>query len=62
MAELQASKVIERLKSASVIKSSSDHRQELLQITADEVRAAGQPYTSVYLYMLKGDEVVLEAF
>ncbi|CAM6093697.1 unnamed protein product [Calypogeia fissa] len=63
MAVLQASKVIECLKAASVLKdSAADRRQVLLQTTADEVRAAGQPYTSVYLYMLKGDEPVLEAF
>ncbi|CAM6122639.1 unnamed protein product [Calypogeia fissa] len=63
MAVLQASKVIERLKAVSALKdSAADRRQELLQTTADEVRAAGQPYTSVYLYMLNGDELVLEAF
>ncbi|CAM6119890.1 unnamed protein product [Calypogeia fissa] len=63
MAVLQASKVIERLKAASALKdSAADRRQVLLQTTADEVRAAGQPYTSVYLYMLNGDELVLEAF
>ena len=30
-------------------------RQELLQLAADRIRAAGPPYTSVYLYMLHGD-------
>ncbi|CAM6092066.1 unnamed protein product [Calypogeia fissa] len=63
MAVLQASEVIERLKAASALKdSAADRRQVLLQTTADEVRAAGKPYTSVYLYMLNGDELVLEAF
>jgi GAF domain-containing protein len=37
-------------------------RQELLRIAAEKIRAAGAPYTSVYLYMLHGDELVLEAF
>jgi len=37
-------------------------RQALLQLAADRIRAAGAPYTSVYLYMLQGDELVLEAF
>lgn len=37
-------------------------RQELLQLAADRIRAAGPPYTSVYLYMLHGDELLLEAW
>ena len=37
-------------------------RQGLLQLAADRIRAAGPPYTSVYLYMLHGSELVLEAF
>ena len=37
-------------------------RQELLQYAADRIQAAGPPYTSVYLYMVQGDELVLEAF
>ncbi len=37
-------------------------RQALLQLAADRIRAAGAPYTSVYLYMLHGDELRLEAF
>lgn len=36
-------------------------RQALLRFAADRIRAAGPPYTSVYLYMLHGDELVLEA-
>lgn len=36
-------------------------RQELLQYAADRIQAAGPPFTSVYLYMLQGDELVLEA-
>jgi len=37
-------------------------RAELLQLAADRMRSAGPPYTSVYLYMLHGEELVLEAF
>jgi L-methionine (R)-S-oxide reductase len=37
-------------------------RQALLQLAADRIQAAGSPYTSVYLYMLHGDELRLEAF
>lgn len=37
-------------------------RQPLLQLAAERLRAAGPPYTSVYLYMLHGDELVLEAW
>lgn len=37
-------------------------RQGLLRTAAEKIRAAGPPYTSVYLYMLHGDELVLEAF
>lgn len=37
-------------------------REELLRITAEKIRAAGPPYTSVYLYMLHGNELVLEAY
>jgi len=34
----------------------------LLQLAADRIKEAGAPYTSVYLYMLHGEELVLEAF
>ncbi|MBA3343886.1 MAG: GAF domain-containing protein [Gemmatimonadales bacterium] len=37
-------------------------REELLRLAAEKIRAAGPPYTSVYLYMLHGDELRLEAF
>jgi GAF domain-containing protein len=36
-------------------------RVELLRLAAERIRAAGAPYTSVYLYMLHGQELVLEA-
>jgi GAF domain-containing protein len=37
-------------------------RTALLQLAADRIRAAGPPYTSVYLYMLHQDDLVLEAW
>ena len=37
-------------------------RPALLQLAAEKIRSAGPPYTSVYLYMLQGNELVLEAF
>ena len=36
-------------------------RRELLEIAAARIHAAGPPYTGVYLYMLQGDDLVLEA-
>ncbi len=37
-------------------------RRELLQLVATKLRAAGPPYTGIYLYMVHGDELVLEAY
>ena len=37
-------------------------RQGMLQMACDRLRALGAPYTSVYAYMLRGEELVLEAF
>jgi GAF domain-containing protein len=37
-------------------------RHDLLQLAADRIRAAGSPYTSVYLYLLHGDWLELEAW
>lgn len=37
-------------------------RPELLRQAAVRIRAAGSPYTSVYLYMLHDQDLVLEAF
>lgn len=36
-------------------------REALLRLAAERIRAAGAPYTSVYMYMLHGGELVLEA-
>ena len=37
-------------------------RTEILRLAAERIQAAGPPYTSVYMYMLHGDELVLEAY
>ncbi len=37
-------------------------RQELLQLAARKIREAGAPYSGVYIYMVRGDELILEAF
>ncbi|HLS47932.1 MAG TPA: GAF domain-containing protein [Gemmatimonadales bacterium] len=37
-------------------------REELLRLAAERMRAAGKPYTSVYMYMLHGKELLLEAY
>lgn len=37
-------------------------RQELLQLVATRLRETGPPYTGAYLYMVHGQELILEAF
>lgn len=59
MAILDPDKVIAALRGAFARDAG---RQALLQLAADKVRAAGPPYTSVYLYMLHGEELVLETY
>ena len=59
MAVLNADRVIAALRGAFAREVG---RSELLHTAAEKIRAAGPPYTSVYLYMLHGDELVLEAF
>jgi len=59
MAVLHADKVIAALRGAFAREVAPT---ELLRTAAERIRAAGSPYTSVYLYMLHGDELVLEAF
>jgi len=59
MAVLRAGKVVASLRGAFAREAG---RTELLRTAAERIRAAGPPYTSVYLYMLQGDELVLEAF
>jgi L-methionine (R)-S-oxide reductase len=59
MAVLDSSKIVAALRGAF---AREEGREALLRIAADKIRAAGPPYTSVYLYMLQGNELVLEAF
>lgn len=59
MPVLHADRVISVLRGAFAKESP---RQKLLQIAADKIQAAGSPYTSVYLYMLHGDMLELEAY
>ncbi|MDQ3138875.1 MAG: GAF domain-containing protein [Gemmatimonadota bacterium] len=59
MAVLDADRVIAALRGAF---AREVDRAELLRVAAERIRAAGTPYTSIYLYMLHDDELVLEAF
>jgi L-methionine (R)-S-oxide reductase len=59
VAALDASRVVAALRGAFAREAS---REELLTTAAEKIRAAGPPYTSVYLYMLQGNELVLEGF
>jgi GAF domain-containing protein len=59
MAVVNADKVIASLRGAF---ARDVGRAELLRTAAEKIRASGPPYTSVYLYMLHGEELVLEAF
>jgi L-methionine (R)-S-oxide reductase len=59
MAVLDAGRVVAALRGAF---AREVPREELLRTAAEKIRAAGTPYTSVYLYMLHGDQLVLEAY
>jgi L-methionine (R)-S-oxide reductase len=59
MAVLDSEKIVAALRGAF---AREEGRAGLLRLTAERIRAAGSPYTSVYLYMLHGDELVLEAY
>jgi L-methionine (R)-S-oxide reductase len=56
---LDSSKIVAALRGAF---AREEGREALLRIAAEKIRAAGPPYTSVYLYMLEGNDLVLEAF
>jgi GAF domain-containing protein len=56
---LDSSRVIAALRGSF---AREEGREALLRTAAEKIRAAGSPYTSVYLYMLHGQELVLEAF
>ena len=59
MPALDSDRVVTRLRAAF---NQGAGRTDLLALAAERIRAAGPPYTSVYCYMLHGDELVLEAF
>ncbi len=58
MAVLDADRVVAALRGAFARDAG---REELLRTAAEKIRSFGPPYTSVYLYMLHGEELVLEA-
>jgi len=55
---LDADKVVAALRGAF---ARDVGREALLRLAAERIRAAGTPYTSVYMYMLHGGDLVLEA-
>jgi len=59
MAVLDGDRVVAALRGAFAREAG---RAELLRLAAEKIRAAGAPYTSVYLYMVHGGELLLEAF
>ena len=58
MPALESDRIVAALRGAF---AREEGREGLLRIAAEKIRAAGSPYTSVYLYMLHGNELVLEA-
>jgi len=54
-----ASKIVRALRAAQLHDAP---RQHLLRLACERIRAEGAPYTSVYAYMLHGDELVLEGY
>jgi GAF domain-containing protein len=58
MPTLDADRIIPALRGAF---ARDEGRAALLQTAAAKMQAAGPPYTSVYLYMLRDDALVLEA-
>ncbi|HEY3011323.1 MAG TPA: GAF domain-containing protein [Gemmatimonadales bacterium] len=59
MPVLSSDRVVAALRGAF---ARDEGREGLLRMAAEKIRAAGPPYTSVYLYMLHGNELVLEAY
>ncbi len=58
MATLEPDRIVAALRGAFAREVG---RSALLRIAAGKIQASGPPYTSVYLYMLHGEELVLEA-
>lgn len=54
----EATKVVRALRAAHL---HDESRETLLKMACDRIRAWGAPFTSVYAYMLHGDELRLEA-
>ncbi len=54
----EATQVVRALRAAHL---HDEGRPALLQMACERIRSWGQPYTSVYAYMLSGDDLVLEA-
>lgn len=54
----EAGKIVRALRAAHL---HDVGRQGILQLACDRIQALGAPYTSIYAYMLHGDELVLEA-
>jgi L-methionine (R)-S-oxide reductase len=54
----EAAKVVRALRAAHL---HDESRKALLQMACDRIRSWGPPYTSVYAYMLHGNELQLEA-
>src|SRR5216683_3575488 len=55
----EAGKVVRALRAVHL---HDEGRQALLQLACERIRSWGPPYTSVYAYMLHGNELELEAF
>ena len=54
----ETAKVVRALRAAHL---HDESRQALLKMACDRIRSWGPPYTSVYAYMLHGNELQLEA-
>lgn len=54
----EAAKVVRALRAAHL---HDEGREALLQMACERIQAWGSPYTSVYAYMLHGNELQLEA-
>jgi L-methionine (R)-S-oxide reductase len=59
LAILDSQRIVAALRAAF---AREEGREKLLRLAAERIRAAGPPYTSVYLYMLHDNELVLEAY
>jgi GAF domain-containing protein len=55
----EATKLVRALRAAHL---HDESRQALLQMACERIRSWGAPYTSVYAYMLHGNELKLEAY